>query len=475
MRSDASINTAACHPPTSIPNQYASTPHATSTPAKAPASPGTAPVSTPRRTARGRRATAKGAAAEAPAEAAAEAPVPAPTKAAPAPPSPLERVHVLPARTNPRLSDVKSRQVKLQVIRREDKEIIIGRIKLPTVNGAEHGFLLKRFDTNAIAGSSLFRLAFPYADAEQESAEMTYLESRFDTDLANGGVLPAPSRARGRRAEASPSKKGGQLPPGSTGVRLQGVWIPCAEAGAIAGDYGMLELAQPLLEATAALLPSTDAPVLNPDAETLAASAAQGAADAASAPLTPSRQTKRQRTVRAVEESAAAPSAQPASPTADTLSPSRARRATPRRRTAAGEDPQAMLSPAQVDAQIRAAQSLAAEITTDGPATPARASKRRAEDDAEVAVAPQTASSGVRTLRARHVPRPVARTAGVLTAASAVGIGAAAWYAGALDLSGVTSAVPSTLHQLQHIDYASALHTIQQNIQSWGSAASWFA
>lgn len=55
-----------------------------------------------------------------------------------------ERVHALPTRPNPRLDEAKSRQVKLQVIRREDKEIIIGRIKLPTVNGAEHGFLLKR-------------------------------------------------------------------------------------------------------------------------------------------------------------------------------------------------------------------------------------------------------------------------------------------------------------------------------------------
>lgn len=33
----------------------------------------------------------------------------------------MERVHTLPTRTNPRLSEVKSRQVKLQIIRREDK------------------------------------------------------------------------------------------------------------------------------------------------------------------------------------------------------------------------------------------------------------------------------------------------------------------------------------------------------------------
>ena len=36
-----------------------------------------------------------------------------------------ERVHELPKRTNPRLQEVKSRQVKLQVIRREDKYVIV--------------------------------------------------------------------------------------------------------------------------------------------------------------------------------------------------------------------------------------------------------------------------------------------------------------------------------------------------------------
>ena len=181
-------------------------------------------------------------------------------------------MHALPTRTNPRLAEVKSRQVKLQVIRREDKEIIIGRIKLPTVNGAEHGFLLKRFDTNAIAGSSMFRLAFPYADGEEESAEMAYLESRFDTNVANGGTLAPATPRRGRKPDPNNAKSNGSgvLPPGSTGVRLQGVWIPCEQAAPIAEDYGLLELAQPLLEATAVLLPNDDVPLLNPDADTLA-------------------------------------------------------------------------------------------------------------------------------------------------------------------------------------------------------------
>ena len=44
----------------------------------------------------------------------------------------------------------------------------------------------------------MFRLAFPYADADEESAEMAYLESRFDTDVANGGMT---TRPRGRRTQ----------------------------------------------------------------------------------------------------------------------------------------------------------------------------------------------------------------------------------------------------------------------------------
>lgn len=383
----------------------------------------------------------------------------------------VDRVHKLPTRVNPRLEEVKTRQVKLQVIRREDKEIIIGRIKLPTVNGAEHGFLLKRFDTNAIAGSSMFRLAFPYADAEAERAEMAYLESRFDTDVANGGLLPAPAK-RGRKAEAdSPARAaGGVLPPNSSGVRLQGVWIPCDEAAAIAEDYGLLEIAQPLLDATAVLLPDQEAPVLNPDAETVAR-AAEGAAaraeSAGTAPVTPSRQTKRARTQRAEAEEAPAAT--------ETPSP-RTRRGTPRRtRGAPSEGLDVGLSPAQVDAQIKAAKHLAAEIQGETPAGSKRSTrKRRAEDDEEVAVAPQARASGllhgpgaaVHVLRSNARQHPVAtRTAGVLTAAGAVGA-AAAWYAGALDLS-------SAVQQLQHIDYHSALQAIQSNVASW-NVASWF-
>ena len=157
----------------------------------------------------------------------------------------------------------------------------------------------------------MFRLAFPYADADEESAEMAYLESRFDTDVANGGMT---TRPRGRRTQ-------GVLPPGSTGVRLQGVWIPCEEVSPIAEDYGLLEIAQPLIEATAVLHGSV--PLLNPDQEAIAHATAANL----DAPSTPSRQTKRQRMV----DSGDASETSTPLPQIETASPRR----TPRRTRAA--------------------------------------------------------------------------------------------------------------------------------------------
>ena len=351
-----------------------------------------------------------------------------------------------------------------------DREIIIGRIKLPTVNGAEHGFLLKRFDTNAIAGSSMFRLAFPYADAEEESVEMTYLESRFDTEAANGGFVAA-SRSSSPRKTDTPSKKTGTMPPGSTGVRLQGVWIPCQHASSIANDYGILELAQPLIEATALLLPNSNTPILNPDAATVASAAhalekSEEAENESTEEVhsedTNSRLTKRVRTAEV-----------PSAPTKTEESSTPSQRTTRRSALSSSaalsrSELSNSLTPAQIDAQIRESQLLAAKVQDEAMQDSnirSRANKRRAEDDHDgenVKVASQE-SSGRRR-------RPLARAAGMLTAAGAMGIGAMAWYTGSINF---TANMPQVVQQLQNVDYASALHTIQQNIHNWG-ISSWF-
>lgn len=315
----------------------------------------------------------------------------------------------------------------------------------------------------------MFRLAFPFAEAEEESAEMTYLESRFNTDVANGGFLPAP-RTRGRKSAAA---RKGTLPPGSTGVRLQGVWIPCDEALSIAADYGLKELAQPLIEATAVLPPNEDVPVLNPDADTLAA-IKNGEKVQTEPPATPERQTKRARTAR---ESASTTSTPLAAVEELVDVPTTGRRSTRRQtRTAAAEAAPSTENPltsASVEEQIQEAKRLAQQIQSEArsEATQERASaKRRAEDeDEDVDVQPQAATGRVTRALRKH-RRPIAGAAGVLTAAGAVGLGAVALYSGNINLS---TAVPNVLQQLQQVDYASALQTIQQNIQNW-AVSSWF-
>lgn len=158
----------------------------------------------------------------------------------------------LPAERNPILPPGPV-PAKLQVIQREVvspsgnielKEIVIGRVKLPTVNGPTHGFLLKRFDTNALAASSMFKIAFPYATPEAEAAEMDRLLSTYECHTANGGQVE-------EQGEEGPRQV---LPPGSSGVMLQGVWVPSANAQAVAEDYGLATYTAALVESRAAVI-----------------------------------------------------------------------------------------------------------------------------------------------------------------------------------------------------------------------------
>ncbi|EPQ31535.1 uncharacterized protein PFL1_00868 [Pseudozyma flocculosa PF-1] len=196
----------------------------------------------------------------------------------------------LPTERNPRLENHPDQPVRLQLIERENQEIIVGRVKLPSVNGNDHAFLLKRFDTDAVAATSMFRVAFPFADEAAEAAEMKYLETRYDTDRGNGGriTIAQPGvnetpvkRGRGRpRKSETPRKDGATttdnesvagsstseavkvLPAGSTGVRLQGTWIPADDAAEVAQEYGILKFAQPLIKAAAKMAEDSSGPVL---------------------------------------------------------------------------------------------------------------------------------------------------------------------------------------------------------------------
>ncbi|PWN46743.1 hypothetical protein IE53DRAFT_407811 [Violaceomyces palustris] len=389
----------------------------------------------------------------------------------------------LPTDRNPRLQDHDDVPVKLQVIRREGKNIIIGRVKLPTVNGSDHAFLLKRFDTNAIAASSMFRLAFPYADGEAESGEMRYLDARYDTDRANGGMVLASSLVSEKdkpvaspetpvkqsvpgseAAVAAPDAK--VLPEGSTGVRLQGTWIPCSDALQVAEEYGLTRFAKPLIEATAKHAEDGSGPILTSPSKTSEA-----------APR--STKTKRQRT--ALSDEPTSPSVTRTRTTRTSHADGSEEVSIVREETIVEEEPTASTSeaPAQlttseIEAQIQEAKALAAGITASNSSKGEEESskKRRAVNDRPTADLADAADDDeeeredeghglrggriARTLRrgtrvARR--RPIATTAGVLTAAGAVGAGAVAWLAGGnLDV---------------------AVQTIQQSVQSLGITG-WF-
>ncbi|KAN0061483.1 hypothetical protein ACQY0O_006330 [Thecaphora frezii] len=195
----------------------------------------------------------------------------------------------LPTEKNPRLENHPEQPVRLQLIEREEQEIIVGRVKLPSVNGHDHAFLLKRFDTDAVAASSMYRVAFPFANEAAEATEMKYLESRYNTDVANGGriatMLPDSNetpvkRGRGRPKKNETPRNDGvatdtesiagssvgdavrALPPGSTGVRLQGTWIPARDATEVAREYGILKFAEPLINAVAKMAEDGSGPML---------------------------------------------------------------------------------------------------------------------------------------------------------------------------------------------------------------------
>ncbi|EST04598.1 Transcription regulator HTH, APSES-type DNA-binding domain protein [Kalmanozyma brasiliensis GHG001] len=354
----------------------------------------------------------------------------------------------LPTKKNPRLKEVDEAVVKLQIIKREGHNIIIGRVKLPTVNGQDHAFLLKRFDTNAMAASSMFRLAFPFADGSAEAAEMQYLDAKYDTNRANGGYIveevKAPEtpkkRGRPRKNPETPKKDASTdtesvsgekqirvLPEGSTGVRLQGTWIPAEDAIEVAEAYGIAKYADALIHATAEHSEDGGAPVLTsapvaevktPRKRQRVSAAAAAASDAESSPKIVQKITRRENADGTISQVSIESTMSNGIPAA--------------------------LSQAEIEAQIAEAKALAAGIqkSSAGSKSPStRGQKRRAvndrptaeldpladdEDYAENGRVVRAFKRGTRVAR----KRPIATTASVVAAAGAVGAGALAWISG---------------------------------------------
>jgi hypothetical protein len=304
---------------------------------------------------------------------------------------------------------------------------------------------LDRFDTNAIAASSMFRLAFPYADGEAERSEMAYLEKRFDVDVANGGKLKAPIKRKGGRPSKKAleaEEKAGELPEGSTGVKLQGTWIPCADALEVAKEYGLAMFAQPLIEAQASQA-TTGEPLLTPSKNSklstpMSSKATKGLAkeESGSQDSFASPKIVRTRTTKRVKEDGSEEILVEKSET--TL------------------EPVNNMTQAQIEAQIKEAKSLAKGIQAEGVKSSTPSRKRRAVNQAPSAdvdpLADEEYESGyavVRSLRkgGRAVRRrPIITTAGAL---SAVGAGTLAWMAGG-DLDVATQLVQQGIASLSN-------------------------
>ncbi|KAJ1024929.1 hypothetical protein NDA18_004215 [Ustilago nuda] len=366
----------------------------------------------------------------------------------------------LPTSKNPRLREVDQAVVKLQIIKREGHDIIIGRVKLPTVNGQDHAFLLKRFDTNAMAASSMFRLAFPFANSKAEAAEMQFLDAQYDTNRANGGYIleevKAPEtpkkRGRPRKTAETPKKDAAStdtepvsgekqirvLPEGSTGVRLQGTWIPAEDAMEVAEDYGIAKFALPLIHATAEHAVDGGAPILTsapvaaqvktPRKRQRVSAAASSASDASDAhsPRMVQKVTRVENVAGTISKVTVESTLETGSSTSDRIP--------------------AALSQAEIEAQIAEAKALAAgitgSVTASGKITASRrVQKRRAvndrptaeldpladdEDYAQSGTVVRAFKRGTRIAR----KRPIATTAGLVAAGGAVGAGALAWISG---------------------------------------------
>ncbi|GAA5976307.1 hypothetical protein JCM10908_005451 [Rhodotorula pacifica] len=122
----------------------------------------------------------------------------------------------------------KLHKVKTQTLHLGDDNgtIMIARVKCPVPKDVP-GHIIKRFDTNAVSASSLFRAAFPTATEDEEAVEMRWIV------VGSRGQYGDTAAAGMEHVE---SKK------------LSGTWIPAKHAHALATEYGIIRYARDLIE-----------------------------------------------------------------------------------------------------------------------------------------------------------------------------------------------------------------------------------
>ncbi|TFK28095.1 hypothetical protein FA15DRAFT_665574 [Coprinopsis marcescibilis] len=114
--------------------------------------------------------------------------------------------------------------VKYQILSCQGKDILVGRLKINTTDG-EHAFILRRFDTQAISLTTMFRAAFPNAEEATEKAEVAWVKEHYNLLGTNG------------------STKEPHI------TRLAGVWVRSDTALELAAEYNMVDLIQVMVDA----------------------------------------------------------------------------------------------------------------------------------------------------------------------------------------------------------------------------------
>ncbi|KAF5327693.1 hypothetical protein D9619_004848 [Psilocybe cf. subviscida] len=115
--------------------------------------------------------------------------------------------------------------VKYQILNCQGKDILVGRLKVETPTETGHAFILRRFDTQAISLTTMFRAAFPNAPETDEKAEVNWVREHYDLSGNNG------------------STKDMHI------TRLAGTWVSPAVALELGEDYGLGALINIVVEA----------------------------------------------------------------------------------------------------------------------------------------------------------------------------------------------------------------------------------
>ncbi|GAA5936290.1 uncharacterized protein JCM15063_002771 [Sporobolomyces koalae] len=113
----------------------------------------------------------------------------------------------------------KTYRVKTQILDLGDDNghIGIARVKVPVPKGVP-GHIIKRFDTDAVSASSMFRAAFPTASEQDEAIELRWITSG----------------SRGKYGDTV--KAGNEL---NESKKLSGTWIPAENALELAEEYSI--------------------------------------------------------------------------------------------------------------------------------------------------------------------------------------------------------------------------------------------